>query len=64
MKTIRNMPWSQVNLYERYFEVEVKSSGGAISSLYLNTGIVDALTEVFLVDNISAAVGALKLYII
>lgn len=64
MKIIRNMLWFKVNLYERYFEVEVKFFGGVILSLYLNIGIVDVLIEVVLVVNISVVVGVLKLYII
>lgn len=62
MDTKRNMPWSQLKISEIF--VDVASSYSVLSGLiYLNTGTVDDLTEVALVNN-NAADSALNLYTI
>lgn len=62
MDTKRKMPWSQLKISEIF--VDVASSYSVLSGLiYLNTGTVDDLTEVALVNN-NAADSALNSYTI
>lgn len=62
MDTKRKMPWSQLKISEIF--VDVASSCSVLSALiYLNSGTVDDLTKVALVNN-NAADSALNLYTI